>query len=83
MSILEKDNYLKREDDMEYGGATTKEYHYQHTPRCKEKPGHHIFSHQVSTASRQVKIERQVLSHKSTSSTESHSRSDSGSINLE
>ncbi|XP_020877152.1 uncharacterized protein LOC110227401 [Arabidopsis lyrata subsp. lyrata] len=55
MSFSEKKNYLKWEDDMEYEGATTKEYHNQRPLRREEKPYHHILLHRVPTTSRQEK----------------------------
>ncbi|KAG7552264.1 hypothetical protein ISN45_Aa06g028660 [Arabidopsis thaliana x Arabidopsis arenosa] len=50
-----KENYLKWEEDIEYKGATTKEYHYQRPRRREEKPNHHILSHRVPTTSCQAK----------------------------
>ncbi|KAG7535534.1 Zinc finger CCHC-type [Arabidopsis thaliana x Arabidopsis arenosa] len=55
ISFSGKENYLKREEDMEYKGATTKGYHYQRPRRREEKPDHHILSHQGPTTSRPTK----------------------------
>ncbi|KAG7552428.1 Zinc finger CCHC-type [Arabidopsis thaliana x Arabidopsis arenosa] len=56
MSFSEKKNYLKWEDDMEYKGATAKEYNCQRLPRHEEKLDHHTLLYRGPTASRQAKL---------------------------
>ncbi|XP_020884648.1 uncharacterized protein LOC110229244 [Arabidopsis lyrata subsp. lyrata] len=55
MSFSGKENYLKWEDNMEYKGATAKEYNCQRLPRHEEKLDHHTFLYRGPTASRQAK----------------------------